>query len=221
MKYALVCVLGLVAGAASTCAALLLNPFDDRPHTTGLIAGFGAESTGELRLFTGKVLASTHEGRVPAPGIATPSLPEPAVRGVLGELVELRDATGAPAGYATRIAVLAERSSLLRGELLSDDYWSVWLPGTGSLFIAGERNLWPIVRRVILPMRYRREDFTGPWTFVATTGPTRGGYGDVIGASGGLAGERGTVMEIPTIERWPRGGLPEQHDELRIAFRRH
>jgi len=166
------------------------------------------------------VLASTHEGRIPVPGLAPSTLAEPAIGGVLADLIELGDAAGAPAGYAARIAVLAERSTLLRGELLVDVHWSVWLPGNGSLFIAEERNLWPLVRRVVLPMHYRREDFTGPWTFVVTTGPTRSGYGEVIGASGGLAGERGTLMTIPTLERWPRAGLPEHHSELRIAFRR-
>ena len=222
MKYALVCLLGAIVGAAAACAALVFNPFDDRPHTAGLIAGFGAEASGELGLTAGTntVLASTHEGRIPVPGLAPSTLAEPAIGGVLGELIELSDSTGAPAGYAARIAVLAERSNLLRGELLIDVHWSVWLPGNGSLFVAEELNVWPLVRRVVLPMRYRREDFAGPWTFVATTGPTRSGYGEAIGASGGLAGERGTVMTIPTLERWPREGLPEYHYELRIAFRR-
>ena len=220
MKYVLLGLLGAIIGAAAACAALVFNPFDDRPHTAGLIAGFGADASGELRLTSGTVLASTHEGRIPAPGLAPSILAEPAIGGVLAELIELNDSTGAPAGYAAHIAVLAERSNLLRGELLVDGHWSVWLPGNGSLFIAEERNLWPLARRVVLPMHYRREDFAGPWTFVATTGPTRSGYGEVIGASGGLAGERGTVMTIPTLERWPRDGLPEHHSELRIAFRR-
>jgi hypothetical protein len=220
VKYVLLGLLGAIVGAAAACAALVFNPFDDRPHTAGLIAGFGADASGELRLMSGAVLASSHEGRIPAPGLVPSALAEPAIGSVLADLIELSDAAGAPAGYAARIAVLAERSTLLRGELLVDVHWSVWLPGNGSLFIAEERNLWPLARRVVLPMHYRREDFAGPWTFVATTGPTRSGYGEVIGASGGLAGERGTVMTLPTLERWPRDGLPEHHSELRIAFRR-
>ena len=213
MKYFITLILGLLAGVALALAGLYFNPLTQ-------------ESAGEpfadphlSYVYTSPVSNATflsHGGGLrvaPRPSDA-PKLWEDAITDLVGMVMLLGDSATGTQVVASRLAMLSEQSNLLTPGVRLQNYWIISLPGEGSLFAAHDQNLWPMLKGVWLPAWYDGAEWTGSATFIPAAGPRASGAGHVIGATGHLAGRRGSMFERYTLravsaEAGPRDMLAE------------
>jgi hypothetical protein len=192
MKYAFVILLGLIFGAAAAGAVIYFNPL------TETSAAF-AESSGRTLHYDlpGEVLGFTLGERALPPGAANvgdgfweQTINRTALLGLV-----LDDADDKPAAVASRLlAGSADTDFLLSGVLVSD-YWLLTIPNEGTLFLRADSNVWPFLKKTLLPVWYFGRPWSGPSEYRPTTGPGAGGDAVVIGATGRFAGLEGTAVE--------------------------
>jgi hypothetical protein len=168
----------------------------------------------------GHEVALTHGGIVPmAPfpdGI--PTLTEPNVRLGLGLVTKLRDVTDEVVGFATELEAASPATSLSQGRIMADTFWTVVVPGRGTLFLHETEDNWNLLTRIALPSLLLRRDWNGDWTNVNTVGPRPDGRGVVVGGTGEFASASGSFIEVGRLKRFTAAGAMEFTMELRVAL---
>jgi hypothetical protein len=220
MMRALAFLVGLAVGAATAAAGFALW-IDDSERSRSALDAFPKDAAAWFFLdVPGHEVALTHGGLVPMapfpPGIAT--LSEPNVRGGLLLVTKLRDATGDVIGFATELEALSPETSLAQGRIATDTFWTVVVPGRGTLFLHQTEDNWNLLTRIALPALLLRRDWTGDWTHVNSVGPRPDGRGAVVGGSGEFAGARGSFIEVGRLRRFGADGAMEFTMELRVVL---
>jgi len=58
----------------------------------------------------------------------------------------LTDETGQPRALAVRLATISQSGDMLRGNVGIDTYTNIFWPNTGSIFLQGYENRWPLIK---------------------------------------------------------------------------
>jgi hypothetical protein len=226
MKAAIVSLFGFLVGAVlgsvTVGAALYVFPFDHLSRTARVLASTKVEKGDEsvfLRVL-GDAIAGTHGGKFPfkpfPEGIKM--LAGPNLGDGFAFLTKTRNAAEEISGFATELEVASPESSFLGGRIMTDTYWTVVLPGRGTLFLYQTENNWKLVKDVFLPMLLTRRDWSGEWLNVNTFGPRPDGRGIIVGGTGKFAGRGGTFLEIGRLRSATLAGELGGILELRLFF---
>ena len=217
MRYLVVTVIGLIFGAAAGLAVLYYNPLTEGDAATVAAAGLDLGYT----VPSSHALLVTHGGRSSLarhPSDA-PELWESTIEGLSLDVVWLTDAEGEPAALASRVGLPSEQTDLLLKGAIVTDYWLVTVPGQGSFFVHSESNLLPLLKEVIVPVRYLGQPWVGPVDYQPTIGPARDKRALAYGATGQFAELRGRSVETLRIESFsPTRGTEAVARRLRISF---
>jgi len=107
------------------------------------------------------------------------------VRHTTAMVTVLADSRGQVAGIGVKFSSLSEQTNILRGEILMDSVWHIYLPARGSLFLEQSENYWGYIRDIVLPARWSSGDnWRGSWLGNITAGPGALGTAAVAGGSG-------------------------------------
>lgn len=163
-------------------------------------------------------IALTHGGKgagiTPFPeGIL--GLEETTIANTLALTVRLRDATGNLVGLASELEHFPTPSRP-DGSNVWNTYWTVMVPGRGSLLLYERESLGPDVARVFHETPKGTEDWTGSLTRPSNVGPLPNGHGIVAGGTGEFAGATGSFQEIGTLKRFTPAAELTATIELRI-----
>ena len=97
----------------------------------------------------------------------------------------LDDSRGQVAGIGVKFSSRSEQTNILRGEVLMDSVWHIYLPARGSLFMEQSENYWGYIRDIVVPARWSSGDnWRGSWLGNITAGPGALGTAAVAGGSG-------------------------------------
>lgn len=97
----------------------------------------------------------------------------------------LNDSRGRVAGIGVKFSSRSEQTNILKGEILMDSVWHIYLPARGSLFIEQSENYWSYIRDIVVPARWSSGDnWRGSWLGNITAGPGALGTASVAGGSG-------------------------------------
>jgi hypothetical protein len=224
IKVALFCLAGMVSGALLVSLSVYLFPYPHTFRTDRVLADFGrcGEKVESFFLqIPGSIVAATQGGAfpfVPYPA-GMPLLDEPRLGSGLAIITKILDRDGRVIGFATELETVSPQSSLLLGRIMTDTYWSLILPGRGSVHLYQTEDNWKLVKIVALPAVISGDAWSGSWTNVNTLGPLANGRGRIIGGSGEFRGITGSFIEIGTLERYsPEGNLAGSM-ELRLCYR--
>ena len=193
MKYSFIVLLGLIVGAAAGAAVIYFNPFTNAsaPDTHSSDRMLHYDLPGEVLGFTlGERALPPGAAQLADGGFWEETINRTALLGLV-----LDDADDKPAAVASRlIAGSGDTDFLLRGVLVSD-YWLLTIPNEGTLFLRASSNVWPFLRKTLLPVWYLGRTWRGPADYRPTTGPGDEGMAVVVGATGRFAGLEGTAIE--------------------------
>ena len=205
MKYAVALFAGILVGAALFLVLLYNNPFALQPTLSPLHVSNARLVDLSFSPVPGEALASTNNGEVSAQPVpdGIQELWEPSIRRTRLLVTTLSEAGGEFAGIGIKFASDSESTRLLNAEVMVDSAWHVWLPNRGSLFVDQTENLWPYLRRVVIPARLSSGDsWRGTWYGVTTAGPGALGTGRVTGGSGRFAGITSEASESLSARAW-------------------
>lgn len=192
---ALVAVLGLVLGILAGAALLLLNPlawFRGLPPLPADLAPAKAYRWEDYRGMTGGVADLLGLGR-PDREVA---LRDPALAHVRIGIVVLPAGEGAPAALAVKVSAIDDGNALWRAQLGTDDTWSIFWPGEGSVFADAYNNFWTVARDGFFAgILGGDRDLMAP-SYPVTAPAPLGAPTGVTGASGRYAGFTGEIREI-------------------------
>ncbi len=192
-------VVGLICGAVTGLAAVLLNPvwLLDRPAplNSGEVRIINYE-LGQVRGLSAGVAALLGGGQTAR------ALEDAAIRNTRVALVELPGGAGYPPAIAIKLSMVGDDNALWRARLGMKDYWSVLWLGEGGLFVVGRSNYWPVLRDSVLSF-LRGEGQRGLASRYRLSAGVTGGR--VIGVSGDWNGVDGEVREslLPKAEQLP------------------
>lgn len=200
MKYLIAALVGVILGAAGGLAALYYNPLTQPIAQPIAPAGFELGYSVPSR----DVLVLTHGGRSSLPRYPSdaPELWESTINDLSLEVVRLKDENGAPTAFASRIGLPSEQTDLLLKGAIVTDYWLVTVAGQGSFFIHSESNLLPLLKEVVLPVRYLGQPWAGPADYAPTVGPALDKRALAYGATGQFAGLTGRSVETLRLEQF-------------------
>lgn len=213
--------LGLGIGIVATAVGLYVYPFEHGSRTERVLSAFADERSESVFLdVPGHEVVLSHGGMVPLAPFpeGTPALSEPALRGGLALLSKLRDRDGTVVGFATELERASPESNLLAGKIMTDTWWSVVLPGRGTLFLYQTENNWALMRRIALPALLLGREWRGEWQSVNTLGPLPDGRGRIVGGTGEFEGASGSFIEVGQLRRFTPEGAMEFTMELRLAI---
>ena len=110
---------------------------------------------------------------------------EAPVRFTTAMVTVLDDSRGQVAGIGVKFSSRSEQTNILRGEVLMDSVWHIYLPARGSLFMEQSENYWGYIRDIVVPARWSSGDnWRGSWLGNITAGPGALGTAAVVGGSG-------------------------------------
>ncbi len=110
---------------------------------------------------------------------------EAPVRLTTAMVTVLNDSRGQVAGIGVKFSSRSEQTNILRGEILMDSVWHIYLPARGSLFMEQTENYWGYIRDIVVPARWSSGDnWRGSWLGNITAGPGALGTAAVAGGSG-------------------------------------
>jgi hypothetical protein len=209
MKYVIVLLLGIVAGAVLFALGLAYNPFISKAALSPLaISDAQTVTLGYSPVATDSVMFTNDgESRVSPYPEKIQQLWEAPIRQTDAMATVLRDGRSQVAGLGIKFTSVAESTRLFEGEALANSIWYVYLPGRGSLFIEQTENYWEYLRNIVLPA-YRDSTGTwkGIWTGVVTAGPGALGTARVVGGSGEFDGMEMLGVESLSVRAWRVSG---------------
>ena len=110
---------------------------------------------------------------------------EAPVRFTTAMVTVLDDSRGQVAGIGVKFSSRSEQTDILRGEVLMDSVWHIYLPARGSFFMEQSENYWGYIRDIVVPARWSSGDnWRGSWLGNITAGPGALGTAAVAGGSG-------------------------------------
>jgi len=192
---ALVGILGILIGIGSAGALLLLNPF--YPHI---------ERSGNVQRGTIVFDYSAAEYR----GIAmTPpsffgiskffgsgdEFYSDGIRHTAAAVMLVKNQDGQTAALATKLTAVAETSDLLVGDLGVDSYWNVFWPNSGSVFLVGRENYWPVITDVLIAGLRGEGPLPTGEQYSVTVRPEGRRVRGILGSSGKFTGATGLFQD--------------------------
>jgi hypothetical protein len=191
---AFIVVLGLVLGVLAGATLVLVNPLAWLRGLPPLPADLAPAKTYRWDDYRG-----IEGGVADLLGIATRNrevaLMDPALPHVRVGIVVLPAGEGTPAALAVKVSAIAEANSIWRAQLGTDDYWSIFWPGEGSIFANAYSNYWPVARDAFFATVAGGDgEFMAP-SYALTAPPPLGDAVGVTGASGRYAGFTGEIRE--------------------------
>jgi hypothetical protein len=214
VKYVLSLVFGLVFGVAVAAVLIYFNPL-----TLGQSDRLAnAQWVLDYQLGGGNIWLSTHDDRleIPVVPIEAPLLWEGAIKGTILTAMPLAGSSGSASAVATRISVPSSKSEFLRSGLLVEDHWLITVPGSGTMFVHGINNHWPLVRDTLVTVDWLGRDFRGPETYEPTLGPV-GSHAEVFGLTGEFENARGRGHESVSLDSY-EGNLAALSGQLMIEM---
>jgi hypothetical protein len=198
MKYFVSALLGFIVGVGLFIFGWTHNPFLAKPAASPLSVSDNAVMSLSYDSVATKSLFLTNNGKsrmVPHPKNAQ-KLWEAPIRLSDVMLSVMNDARGRPAGLGLKFSSRSEKTRLIRGDVLVDSVWYVYLPGRGSLFIEQTENYWAFINDVIIPAyKNSANSWKGTWFGDVTVGPGVLGTAKVTGGSGALQGREMNAVE--------------------------
>ncbi len=187
MRYLLPLFGGMAAGLGLMFGFLYYNPLS----TANTLSPISVTDNEVVRLNYSAVardaLIYTNDGEAQiAPHPAkVQQLWEAPVRLTTAMVTVLADSRGQVAGIGVKFSSRSEQTNILRGEVLMDSVWHIYLPARGSLFMEQSENYWGYIRDIVLPARWSSGDnWRGSWLGNITAGPGALGTAAVAGGSG-------------------------------------
>ena len=222
MKYVVSLLLGLVVGAALFVAGLIYNPFIAARGLSPLSVTNAETITLSFANVPAESIAYTNDGESlhnPHPERVL-QLWEPPIRSTSAMATVMRDARGRVAGIGVKFSSDSESTRLLKGEVIVDSVWYVYLPEHGSLFIEQTENYFPLIREVAFPAwRSSASSWRGNWLGDLTVGPGALGTAAVTGGSGRVKGLRMEGVESISVRAFSADvGLVSSEGRLIIAM---
>ncbi|MBT8081594.1 MAG: hypothetical protein KJP08_08890 [Gammaproteobacteria bacterium] len=189
MKHIVSLLVGMAAGVMLFCLGLVYNPFiADRGVSPLAVAGADV-ITLTFSPVPDETIVYTNDGEsvhLPNP-VRVQQLWEPPVRQTTAAVMQMRNARGEPAGLGIKFGSRSESTRLLRGDVIQDSAWYLYLPEHGSLFIHQSEDYWPFLRDVAFSAwRNSANNWRGGWFGDTTAGPGALGTAAAKGASGEL-----------------------------------
>jgi hypothetical protein len=121
---------------------------------------------------------------------------EPTIRRTTAMATTFEDSRGQPAGFGIKFSSHSERTNPLKGELLVDSVWHIYLPERGSMFIQQSENYWNYIHEIVVPAyRSSGDSWRGNWLGNMTSGPGALGTARVAGGSGQFAAMNTEAVE--------------------------
>jgi len=193
MKYLITLLLGAIVGVVILAAVLIYNPFLAQRGISPLSVSDSELISLNYSSVPSDAIVFTNNGESqwkPYPE-KTLQLWEPSIRLSSAMATVMHDARSQTAGIGIKFSSSSERTRLLRGEVLFDSVWYLYLPDRGSLFIEQSENYWPFIREVVAPAyRSSAKSWKGSWLGNLTTGPGALGTSFVTAGSGPLQGTK-------------------------------
>jgi hypothetical protein len=161
---------------------------------------------------SGYMAATLADGGFVAPFPAgIPRLDEPAIRDGLILLAKLEDAAGNVVGFAS------EHDVLDLANAVSDDTWTLTIPGRGTLFLSHVETLAPLLSFLSEMIASGQLERTWDPPYVLTTTVPR--TGKVVGGTGEFAHVHGRFREIDALRHLSLlTGALEVTDTLVVDF---
>ncbi len=195
-------VLGLLCGALTGVAAVLVNPawLLDRPAplSSGELRIINYE-LGQTRGLSAGVSSLLGAGRVGG------ALDDAGIRNTRVALIELPAGPGHPAAIAVKFSMVSADNALWRARLGMRDYWSILWLGEGGLFVVGQSNYWLVLRDSVLSfVRGEGQRGLAP-RYRLSAGSAADGGSRLIGVSGAWSRVTGEVREslLPNASQLP------------------
>jgi len=193
MKYLISLLLGAIVGVIILAAVLIYNPFLAQRGISPLSVSDSELISLNYSSVPSDAIVFTNNGESqwkPHPE-KTLQLWEPTIRLSSAMATVMRDARSQTAGIGIKFSSSSERTRLLRGEVLFDSVWYLYLPDRGSLFIEQSENYWTFVREVVVPAyRSSANNWKGSWLGDLTAGPGALGTAFVTAGTGPLQGAK-------------------------------
>lgn len=194
MARALIVVLGLVLGLLAGACLLVANPlswFQGLPPLPPDLSPFKTYRWDEYRGIEGGVADLLGVGR----RNRDVALMDPALSNIRIGIVVLPAGEGTPAALAVKVSAIADDNSLWRAKLGTDDYWSIFWPGEGSVFANAHSNYWAVARDAFFAQLVGGDREQMAPSYAVTAPAPLGDPAGVTGASGRYAGFTGEIRE--------------------------
>jgi hypothetical protein len=191
----LVGILGILIGTGSALVLLLLNPF--YPH----IDPSGNVQRGAMIY---NYSAAEYHGIAMTPlsffGISEifgggDGFYSDGIRHTAAAVILLRNRDGQTAALATKLTAVAEASDMLVGDLGIDSYWNIFWPNSGSVFLVGRENYWPVVTDVLIAGLRGEGPLPAGERYSVTVRPEGRRVRGVLGSSGKFTGATGLFQD--------------------------
>jgi hypothetical protein len=138
----------------------------------------------------------------------------PAIRNTTAAVLVLRDDTGNPVAFATRLSSVARNDNLLLGSLKMRTYWNVFWPNEGSVYMQSEETRRPMFRDGIVSFLGGDGLRASADSYVLTIDSDRN---RIFGLSGELANVSGAYSEVLLS---PANDPEIQQGELQLQLQR-
>ena len=222
MKYLVSLLLGMAAGVLLFGLGLIYNPFLAERGVSPLAVAGADVITLTFSPVPDETIVYTNDGE----SVHTPNpfrvqqLWEPPVRQSSAAVMPMHNARGEPVGLGIKFGSRSESTHLLRGDLIQDSAWYLYLPEHGSLFIHQSEDYWPFLRDVAFSAwRNSANVWRGGWFGDTTVGPGALGTAAAKGASGKLRGLDMEAVESLSVKAFSTDiGLIAAEGRLVIAM---
>lgn len=223
MKRIVSALAGLVAGVVLVLAGLYMWPFAFQQRSEQVLDSFGSD--GETESFFLRVLGDsvigTHGGNFPFKQFpdGVPLLEGGNLAHTFALVTKFRDGPdGEIIAFGTELEILHEDNSFLRGRLMTHTFWTIVVPGRGTVHLYQTENNWRLFKQVMLPMALSGRSFSSEFYGVNTIGPLADHRGLVVGGTGEFADRSGTFIEIGTLTGADPDGTLRGAMELRLNY---
>ena len=157
MKQIVSALAGLVAGVVLVLAGLYIWPFPFQQRTEQLLQSFGSDSETESFFLhiLGDSVIGTHGGNFPFKQFpdGVPLLEGGNLAQTFALVTKFRDGpNGEVIAFGTELEILHEDNSFLMGRLMTHTFWTIVVPGRGTVHLYQTENNWKLFKQVMLPM---------------------------------------------------------------------
>jgi len=164
------------------------------------------------------LVSVTHGGQV---GIALfpadiTSLAGTPVANTLLLTAKVRDAKGTIVGISSELEIFPDIP--VTAETVWDTYWTVVIPGRGTLYGYHQEHLSSGIYKVLETAHETGQDWAGEITTRNTVGPLPGKRGLVLAGTGEFKNATGWFIEIGTLSGYTREGVMSAELELRFIL---
>lgn len=205
MKYLVALALGLLVGVGLFVVGLIYNPLVSQQGVSPLAVTDSETITLQYTGVPGDNIVYTNDGesRVSPHPEKVLQLWEAPIRQTTATAVVIRDARNQVAGIGIKMSSLSEKTRLLRGKVIFDSVWYVFLPDRGGVFVSQSENRWSYLRDIIVPAyRSSAKTWKGSWSGNITDGPGALGTAHVSGGSGEFLDKEMLGVESLSVRAW-------------------